>query len=49
MESYHNHISQTKPVSLPSFGKHSENEVATELLTAVVDVTFMPHNNSEIS
>ena len=38
-----------KPVSSPSFGKDSDNEVATELLTAVVDVTFMPHNNSEIS
>ena len=32
----------------PLFGKDSD-EVATDQLTAVVDVTFMPNNNSEIS
>ena len=41
-EFYHNHISL-------SFGKDSDDEVATEQLTAVVDVTCMPHNNPEIS
>ena len=29
----------------PSFGKDSDDELPTEQLTAVVDVTFMPHNN----
>ena len=32
-----------------SFGKDSDDEVATEQLSAVVDVTFMPHNNPKIS
>ena len=36
----------------PSFGKDSDDEVATEQLTAVVDarvdVTFMPHDVVEI-
>ena len=31
----------------PSFGKDSNHEVATEQLTAVVDVTFIPHNNPD--
>ena len=31
---------------LPSFGKDSDDEVATEQLTAVV--TFMPHNTPKI-
>ena len=31
------------------FGKDSDDEVATEQLTAVVDVTFMPHDNPETS
>ena len=54
----HNHISETK-VSFgllgfsPSFGKDSDDEVATKQLTAVVsavvDVTFLPHDNPEIS
>ena len=34
---------------LPSFGKDSDEEVATEQSTVVVDVTFMPCNNPEIS
>ena len=37
---------------LPSFGKDSDEEVATEQLTAVgttVDFTFMPHDDPEIS
>ena len=42
-------IHKQKLVFSSSFGNDSDNEVATELLTAVVDVTFMPHNNSEIS
>ena len=33
---------------LPSFGKDSDDEVATKQLTAVVDVTFLPHDNPEI-
>ena len=33
----------------PSFGKDSDNEVATKQLTAVVDFTFLPHDNPEIS
>ena len=37
----------------PSFGKDSDDEVATEQLTGVVDarvdVTFMPNDDSEIS
>ena len=51
-KSYHNHISETK-VSFgllgfsPSFGRDSDDEVATKQLTAVVDV--MPHDNPEIS
>ena len=31
------------------FGKDSDDEVATEQQTAVVHVTFWPHNNPEIS
>ena len=31
------------------FGKDSDDEVATKQLTAIVDVTFMPHDNPEIS
>ena len=51
---YHNHILETK-ISLadwtfsPSFGKDSDDKIATEQLTALVDVTFMPYNNPEIS
>ena len=30
------------------FGKDSDDEVATEQLTAVVDVTFIPHDNRNI-
>ena len=33
----------------PSFGKDFDDEVVTEQLTAVVDVTFMPHGDPEIS
>ena len=33
----------------PLLGKDSDDEVATEQLTAVVDVTFLPHDNPEIS
>ena len=29
--------------------KDSNDEVATKQLTAIVDVTFMPHDNPEIS
>ena len=53
-KSYHNHVSETK-VSFgqlgfsPSFGKDSDDEIATEQLTAVVDSTFLPHDNPEIS
>ena len=32
----------------PSFGKDFDDEVTTEQLTAVVDVTFMLLNNLEI-
>ena len=32
----------------PSFGKDSDDELPTEQPIAVVDVTFMPHNNPEI-
>ena len=32
-----------------SFGKDSDDEVATQQLTAVVDVMFMPHDDPEIS
>ena len=49
----HNHIQKQKPVWLIglftiTFGKDSDDEVATEQLTAVVDVTFMPHDNPVI-
>ena len=53
-KSYHNRISETK-VSLADWAFHRhlaqdfDDEVATEQLTAVVDVTFMPHDNLEIS
>ena len=33
----------------PSFGKDSDDEEATEQLTGEVDVTFMPHDDLEIS
>ena len=33
----------------PSFSKDSDDEVATEQLAAVVDVTFMPHHNPKMS
>ena len=33
----------------PSFGKDSDDEVATEQLTIVVDVIFMPRDNPQIS
>ena len=33
----------------PLFGKDCDDEVATEQLTAVVDITFMPHDNPEMS
>ena len=53
---YYNHVSETK-VSFgllgfsPSFGKDSDDEVATKQLTAVVDlgITFLPYDNPEIS
>ena len=32
-----------------SFGKDSDDEVVTEQLTAVVDVTFMPHGNKIVT
>ena len=46
----HNYISETKVYFgllgfSPSFGKVSDDEVATKQLTAVVDVTFLPHDN----
>ena len=53
-KSYHNHISETK-VSFgllgfsPSFRKYSDDEVAIKQLSAAVDVTFLPHDNPEIS
>ena len=53
-KSYLNRISKTK-ISLADWafhhrlGKDSYNEVATKQLTPVVYVTFMPHDNSEIS
>ena len=31
-----------------NFGKDSNDEVATEQLTAVVNFTFLPHDNPEI-
>ena len=49
MEILHNCISETK-VSLTdwafhhNFGKDSDDEVVTEQLTAVVDVTFKSHD-----
>ena len=46
-------VSETKVFAfLPSLDKDSNDEVDTEQLTAVVDavdVTFMPHDNPEIS
>ena len=52
-KSYHNHILETKSLDWlgfsPSFGKDFDDEAATEQLTAVVDVTFMPHDDPEIS
>ena len=33
----------------PLVGEDSDDEVVTEQLTAVVDVSFFPHNNPEIS
>ena len=51
--SYHNHISETKPSWLigfsPSFGKDFDDEVATEELIVVVNVTFVPRDNPQIS
>ena len=51
-KSYHNGILETK-VSLADWAfhhhKYFDDEVATEQLIAVVDVTFTPHNNPEIS
>ena len=52
-KSYNNRISETK-VSLADWAFHhhltdSDDEVATEQLTTVVDVTLMPHDNLEIS
>ena len=53
----HNRILETK-ISVwlnfsPSFGKNSDDEVATEQLIALVDVqidvTLMPHNDPVIS
>ena len=45
----HNHFSETKAFWLIglftiTFDKDCEDEVVTEQLTAVVDVTFMPHD-----
>ena len=52
-KSYHNLISESKVLGFsPSFDKNSNDEVATEQLTALVDaedVTFMSHDNPEIS
>ena len=46
-KSYHNRIWETKVLGFsPSFGKDTDDEVATEQLTAV-DVTFMPHDNQK--
>ena len=42
----YNRISEAKVLGfLPSFGKESDDEVATEQLTVVVDVTFVPDDN----
>ena len=48
---YHNRISKTKPslAYWESLGKDSDDEVSTEWLSAVVDVTFIPNNSPEIS
>ena len=52
-KSYCNRILETKTFVCwlgfsPSLGKDSD-EVATERLTTVVDVTVMPHDNPEVS
>ena len=45
-KSYHNHISETKVLGFSqSFVKYPDAEVAPEQLTAVVAITFMPHDN----
>ena len=45
-KSFHNRISETKFLGFSqSFGKDPDDEVAPEQLTAVVAVTFMPHDN----
>ena len=45
-KSYHNCISGAKVLEFsPSFAKDPDDEVATEQLTTVVDVTFVPHDN----
>ena len=47
-KSYHNRISKTKVLGFsPSFGKDPDDEVASEQLTAVKVVTFMPHDNQK--
>ena len=47
-KSYHNRISETKVLGFSSsFGKDPDDEVAPEQLTAVVAVTFMPHDNQK--
>ena len=47
-KSYNNRISETKVLRFsPSFGKGPDDEVAPEQLTAVVAVTFMPHDNQK--
>ena len=47
-KSYHNCISETKVLGFSSsFGKDPDDEVAPEQLTAVVAVTFMPHDNQK--
>ena len=50
---YHNRFQKQKSLGWldfsPLLGKDSDDEVATEQLTAVVDVTSMSHNDLEIS
>ena len=47
-KSYHNRISETKVLGFShSFVKDPDDEVALEQLTAIVAVTFMPHDNQK--
>ena len=48
-KSYHNCILEKRSWALfsLSFGNDSDDEIATEQLTTVVDVTFVPHGNQK--